>query len=79
MTVVDVTAEEPPAKQQKLWDGTLPNSDAAEDAMLTMAHVIPKVHSQLPVALASWAGTCNKDVVNNSLFQVEPLKIKGTI
>ena len=79
VTAAGVTAEEPPAKLQKLWDGVLPNSDAAEDAMLTMVHLIPKVHSQLPVALASWAGSCNKHVVKESLFQVEPLKIKGTM
>ena len=69
------------AKKLKVvtWDGKLPSNDAAEDAMHTMQHIIPKVKQTLPQALAAWAGTCNAGVVNTALYEVQPLAIKDKI
>jgi len=74
-----VTAEGRPAKQAKAWDGVLPSADVAQDAMLTMCHIIPEVHAKLPVALASCVGSCNEHVVRPRLFEVRPLSIKGVV
>ena len=70
-----------PAKKLKVvtWDGKLPSNDAAEDAMHTMQHIIPKVKQTLPQALAAWAGTCNSGVVQTALYEVQPLAIKDKI
>ena len=69
------------AKKPKVdaWDGRLPSKDAAEDAMHTMQHIIPKVKQTLPQALAAWAGTCNSGVVKSALYEVQPLAIKDKI
>ena len=62
------------AKKLKVvtWDGKLPSNDAAEYAMHTMQHIIPKVKQTLPQALAAWAG-------NTALYEVQPLAIKDKI
>ena len=65
------TSQEPPNKKPKLstpWDRVLPGNDAAEDAMITMQHVIPEVLQKLPAALTAWAGTCNAHVVKKGCF-----------
>ena len=45
-----VTAdEENPAKRARVsWNEVLPSNDAAEDAMLTMQHIISHVQAKLP-------------------------------
>jgi hypothetical protein len=76
------SSEERPAKVPTIthpWDGSLPSDDAAEDAMLTMRHIIPEVVTKLPEALASWAGSSNSHVISANLYEVQPLAIKESV
>ena len=55
-----------------MWNETLPSNDAAEDAMLTMQHLIPHVQRNLPHALGPWAGSYNSHVAKEFLHEVQP-------
>ena len=46
--------EENPAKRARVsWSEVLPSNDAAEDAMLTMQHIISHAQAKLPAVLAN--------------------------
>ena len=78
---VTADSDENPSKVLKpmSWNETLPSHDVAEDAMLTMRHIIPQVIQKLPEALASRAGSCNAHVISDCVYQVQPLAIKAKI